>query len=96
MTIMTTKRYPAAKSARWTVAEAKARFSEVVDRARTDGPQLVTRNGRDAAVIVSADEWQRKIKRVGSLVDFFAASPLRGSGARIRRSRSKFRDVDLT
>jgi prevent-host-death family protein len=95
MTIMTKKRYPRARAAQWTVAEAKARFSEVVERARETGPQVVTRNGRDAVVVVSIDEWERKTRRVGSLVDFFAASPLRGSGVDVKRSRSKFRDVDL-
>ena len=36
----------------WTVAEAKAKFSQVIERART-GPQTITRNGRPAAVVVS-------------------------------------------
>ena len=61
----------------WTVATAKARLSEVIDRARTHGPQLITRNGRPAAVVVGADEWERKTRRVGSLAEFFASSPLR-------------------
>jgi prevent-host-death family protein len=39
-----------------TVAEAKAKFSEVPDRALSDGPQTITRNGRPTAVIVSAEE----------------------------------------
>ncbi len=42
----------------WSVAEAKAKFSEVIDKARREGPQRVTRHGKDAAVIVSADEWR--------------------------------------
>jgi len=41
----------------WSIAEAKAKFSEVVERARHEGPQRVTKNGRDAVVIVSAEEW---------------------------------------
>lgn len=95
MTIMVTKRYPKAREPRWTVAEAKAQLSEVIERARQAGPQVVTRNGQDAVVVVSAEEWERKTKRAGSLVDFFAASPLRGSGVEIKRSRTTFRDVDL-
>jgi prevent-host-death family protein len=63
----------------WTVAGAKAHFSEVLERARGRGPQTITRNGRPAAVIVAPDEWARKTRRVGSLADFFAASPLRGA-----------------
>jgi len=63
----------------WTVADAKARFSEVIERARSDGPQTITKNGRTAAVVVSAEEWERKAKRKGSLAEFFANSPLRGA-----------------
>ncbi len=43
----------------WTLARAKARLSEVVDRAQA-GPQIITRNGKPAAVIVSADEWAKE------------------------------------
>jgi len=59
----------------WTVAEAKAKFSEVLDRAQQTGPQPITRNGKLAAVVVSAEEWARKTQRVGNLAEFFAASP---------------------
>lgn len=41
----------------WSVAEAKAKFSEVVERATHEGPQRVTKNGRDAVVVVSAQAW---------------------------------------
>jgi len=81
----------------WTVAEAKAKFSEVIERARSEGPQTITRNGRTAAVIVDAEEWVRKTHRTGNLAEFFAASPLRGSGLKLRRaSRKKHpRKLDL-
>jgi prevent-host-death family protein len=76
----------------WTVAQAKAKFSEVIDRAMAEGPQTITRQGRKAVVIVEAEEWQRKTKRVGNLAEFFAASPLRGSGLKLRRSGNKGKD----
>ena len=79
----------------WTVAKAKAKFSEVIERAMADGPQTITRNGRTAAVIVGADEWQRKTKRVGNLAEFFAQSPLRESGLKIRRIKDRSRKIDL-
>lgn len=79
----------------WTVAEAKAKFSEVIERAQSDGPQTITRNGRKAAVIVASDEWERKTKRQGSLAEFFASSPLRGSGLQIKRVRGRIRKVEL-
>lgn len=79
----------------WTVAEAKAKFSEVIDKAKSDGPQTITRNGRAAVVIVAAEEWERKTKRKGNLAEFFAASPLRGSGTKVRRLTGSLRKVDL-
>jgi prevent-host-death family protein len=79
----------------WTVAEAKAKFSELVERARSSGPQTITRNGRSAVVVVSAEEWERKTRRKGNLAEFFAASPLRGSGLVINRSKDKPRDMKL-
>lgn len=53
--------------------------------AASEGPQTITRNGRTAAVLVDADEWQRKTMRAGNLAEFFAASPLRESGLKVRR-----------
>jgi prevent-host-death family protein len=71
----------------WTFAQAKAKFSEVIEKAQSHGPQTITRNGRKAAVVVAADEWERKTRRRGTLVEFFASSPLRRSGLRIDRLR---------
>jgi len=79
----------------WTVAEAKAKFSEVIERAMSEGPQTITRKGRTAAVVVGAEEWQRKTNRVGNLAEFLAASPLRGSGLKIRRLKDKPRKLNL-
>jgi prevent-host-death family protein len=79
----------------WTVAEAKAKFSELVDTVRVRGPQTITKNGRTAVVVVSAEEWERKTHRPGSLAEFFAGSPLRGSGLEIARAKDGPRKVDL-
>lgn len=79
----------------WPIATAKARLSELVDRVLSEGPQTITRNGRDVAVIVSVEEWERKTKRKGNLAEFFAASPLRDSGLRIERSKDEPREIDL-
>jgi prevent-host-death family protein len=79
----------------WTVAEAKARFSEIIEQAQSKGPQTITKHGRTAAVVVSAEEWERKSKRTGSLAEFFAASPLRDSGIAIKRRKDRPRKVGL-
>jgi len=77
------------------VAEAKARLSEVIEKAKTDGPQMITGNGRKAIVVVAAEEWERKTKRKGNLAEFFAASPLRSSGLKIKRLSARTRRIQL-
>ena len=79
----------------WAVAAAKAHLSAVIDHALNDGPQTITRNGRNAVVVVSAEEWARKTKRKGNLAEFFASSPLRGSHVRINRSSARPRETGL-
>ena len=79
----------------WKIKDARANFSELVDRAISDGPQIVTRNGKNAVVVVSAGEWERRNRRRGDLVDFFASSPLREEGLTIERITDYPRDVEL-
>jgi prevent-host-death family protein len=79
----------------WTVAEAKAKFSELIELAQSEGPQTITRKGRKAVVVVSAEEWERKSRRTGNLAEFFAASPLGGSGLQIQRTKGGVRKIDL-
>lgn len=43
----------------WPVQDAKARFSEFLDSCLSEGPQMVTRRGAEAAVLVPAQEWKR-------------------------------------
>lgn len=47
----------------WQLQEAKNRFSEVVDQALSDGPQMITRHGRAAVIIVSAQEYARETRQ---------------------------------
>jgi prevent-host-death family protein len=69
----------------WTLAEAKTQFSELIDRVLTSGPQTITRQGNPAVVVVSVQEWRRKIRRKGNLAEFFAHSPLRGVALDVER-----------
>ena len=62
----------------WSVAAAKARFSELIERARTDGPQHVTRHGKDSVVVVSAAEWERRVRPPRPLVDVLLDPAIRG------------------
>ena len=79
----------------WSVAEAKAQLSSIIDRACADGPQEITRHGQRTVVIVAVDEWDRKSRRKGTLAGFLSESPLRGSGFNFKRVRDKPRKVQL-
>jgi prevent-host-death family protein len=70
----------------WTIVDAAAKLDEVIDSACRIGPQTITRNGHPVAVVASAEKRQQKTRREGSLADFFASSPLRGSGLVIERN----------
>jgi prevent-host-death family protein len=77
--------------------DAKTRFSELVRRAASDGPQHVTVHGREAVVLVSAEEFRRlKGDQTGrALVSALAASPHRAVSLEPRRARLPVRDVKL-
>ena len=51
----------------WSLADAKAKFSEFVERARTEGQQHLTKNGKDAVVLMSADEYRRLSETASTL-----------------------------
>ncbi|HXE08175.1 MAG TPA: type II toxin-antitoxin system Phd/YefM family antitoxin [Acidobacteriaceae bacterium] len=75
----------------WAVAEAKAKFSEVIETAREHGAQQITRNGKLVGVLVSPEEWQGRKRRESAkkngrtMSEFFRNSPLVGSGIKISR-----------
>ncbi|RTL71599.1 MAG: type II toxin-antitoxin system Phd/YefM family antitoxin [Hyphomicrobiales bacterium] len=81
----------------WRLQDAKARFSELVRRAKEDGPQHVTLHGREEAVILSTAEFQ-KLKGTltgAALVDLFRSSPLREVEFGASSVRAPVRDVKL-
>lgn len=79
----------------WTVAEAKAKFSELIEKAKSEGPQKITKHGRTTAVVVAAEDWKRKTERKGNLAEFLRASPLRSSGLKLRRLPIRLREIKL-
>lgn len=78
----------------WTVASAKARLSQVIERAQSS-PQTITRNGKPSVVVVAAEEWERKTARKGTLAEFLLDSPLRGLDLDLERLRDESRDLPL-
>jgi antitoxin Phd len=82
----------------WQLQTAKAQFSELFRRARSEGPQYVTRQGKEAVVILPAEEFEQLVARARqprSLVDFFAQSPLTKVRLNLERHPDYGRDVDL-
>ena len=79
----------------WQLQEAKNRLSEVVRKARSDGPQIITLHGATAAVVVSAQDYGRMTRPKGKLVDFFRSSPLVGIKLNVTRSKDTGRAIDL-
>ncbi|MBV9051876.1 MAG: type II toxin-antitoxin system Phd/YefM family antitoxin [Hyphomicrobiales bacterium] len=96
MTLSRKKRQapPFPRASTWTIAHAKSRLSEVVDQAQ-HGPQMITRNGKPRAVIVSTEEWARKTARRGTLAEFLLASPLRHADIDLERQHDLPRDTTL-
>ena len=79
----------------WQLQEAKNRLSEVVRKAREDGPQVITVHGTDAVVVVGADQYRKLSRRKGTLVEFFRRSPLVGVDLDLARSGDTGRDVEV-
>jgi antitoxin Phd len=82
----------------WQVQTAKARFSEVFRLARTEGPQHVTRQGKEGVVIISEEEYERlkgRMLQPKSIVQFFRESPLVGIELDLERDKDTGRDIEL-
>jgi antitoxin Phd len=80
----------------WQVQSAKARFSEVFRRARNEGPQRITRQGKEGVVMVAEEQFERlvsKSRQPKSLVNFLRNSPLRG--VNLERDPDPGRDIEL-
>ena len=70
-----------AKKNRWQLQEAKARLSEVVRQARSEGPQTITLRGEDAVVVLSAREFERLRPPQPTLLEVLLNSPIRPEDA---------------
>ena len=79
----------------WQLQEAKNKLSQLVEEARKSGPQVITVRGREAAVVLSIEEYRRLAPKPESLAEFLAKSPLRGSGLEIERLPELGRDIEL-
>lgn len=82
----------------WQIQTAKARFSEVFRKARSEGPQRITRQGKEGVVMIAEEQFEKLAGRSHqpkSLVQFFRQSPLVGVDLHLERDRDPGRDIDL-
>lgn len=80
---------------KWQIQDAKNRFSEMVNKALKNGPQLVTRHGVESVVIISVAEYQRLLRPKTDLVSFFKESPLHNMQIDLSRKKDRPREADL-
>ena len=83
------------KAKKWQLQEAKNKFSEVVRKATEEGPQTVTKHGKDSVVVLSADDYRKLDQPKTSLVDFFRGSPLSEVQIDTDRDKSLSRNINL-
>lgn len=79
----------------WQLQTAKNKLSELLDLVQTEGPQVITRHGKETAVVVSFAEFLEMESLRDPLGAFLSASPLCRSGLDLSRSEDSGRDVDL-
>ena len=78
----------------WQVQTAKQRFSELVERAVSDGPQIVTKHGREAVVVLEIGEYRRLLGVSMNFKEFLRSAP-DFSILDLERSQDLPREVDL-
>ena len=88
-------RYETRPPGTWQLQEAKQSFSEVVRKALSEGPQVVTRNGQDAVVVVEAGEYRRLKGEVMDFKEFLLSGPRFDDDLEIERDMTPMREVDL-
>jgi antitoxin Phd len=88
----------AGKHGVWQVQTAKAQFSELLRRARAEGVQIVTKQGKDDVVVMPIEQYRkltRRSRQPASLVQFFAQSPLADIDLNLDRDRDYGRGIEL-
>jgi len=77
----------------WKLEDAKNRFSEVVRRARSEGPQYVRKHGRESAVVLDIEEYRALIAQSEPLIDFLRDSPFADAVRRGELTLDRPRDL---
>ena len=72
----------------WQIQEAKNKFSEVVEEALRNGPQVITKRGVETVIVLSYDEYRREMLSKKKLSDCFRESPLAKTDIDLHRDKS--------
>ncbi len=78
----------------WQVQEAKTRFSELIDQANTNGPQVITRHGSERAVVLSVSDYRALTAHKPNFRDYLLGGP-KFEKFEIVRDRDKGREILL-
>jgi len=81
---------------RWQLQQAKQQFSRVVDRAQSEGAQIVTRHGKEVAVVLGIDEYRRLSGEKKDFKQFLIDPPLIDVEIPIERSKDPPREIDFS
>jgi prevent-host-death family protein len=79
----------------WQLQEAKSKFSKLVDAAMQNEPQIVTKHGDEAVVVLSIEQYNKLLEPKQDLLTFFNNSPLKGIELELDRQKDKPRDIEL-
>lgn len=74
----------------WQLQDAKSKFSQVVNRAMKEGPQIVTKHGQEVVVVLSVKEYRKLVEQKPTLLELLTNSPFAGSRLEITRDKEDF------
>lgn len=79
----------------WQLQDAKNKFSSLVEKAQKFGPQIVTKHGEEAIVVLSISEYKKLVKPKMNIIKFFQKSPLSDFEIDFKREKELPREITL-
>ncbi len=79
----------------WQLQDAKNKFSSLVDKAKSSGPQIVTKHGEETVVVLSISEYKKLVKPKMDIIKFFQKSPLSYIDIDLERKKELPREITL-
>lgn len=92
---MTNQNSPHKRKSSWQIQEAKAQFSELISEALTHGAQIITKHGKQIAILMSQEDFERHTKPKISFLDFFKKAPCQDIELDLQRNKELPREIEL-